>query len=227
MPYFTVEEMRKNREQLIAEERAASGGVRFEGSTVPELALNYFKPRDRILECGPIFGLFTKFLQNHGYEHIYTLDFFDALKFPDRKKLTVGEIDFNMEKMPYQENFFDGVTAWGIMEHFENPFHFMREVHRVLQPGAVFLMSVPNMFHIMSRLLFLKKGMFPRWNESNNHISVLPRGVFEKTVLRYFNLVEERFVKPRLQLFFLDKISRFLPANQWFGDYVVYILRKK
>ena len=227
MPYVTVEEMRKHPEQIEKEGRAKAGGTRFEGSTVPEFALEYF-PRDgEVLECGPIFGPFIKYLQDHGYRHIHALDFVDVLTFPDRTKVTMNVIDFNKESMPYPENFFDGVAAWGIMEHLENSFHFVREVHRVLTPGGVFIISIPNVFHILSRLLFLKKGMFPRWNESNNHISILPRGVFEKTVLRYFDLVRVRYVKPHLQFLFFDRFSRWLPSNQWFGDYVVYILKKK
>jgi SAM-dependent methyltransferase len=192
---------------------------------VPELALEYFSKDGPVLECGPIFGSFTEYLQKHGFTDIHVLDFVNLLRFPDPKKLTFHEIDFNMELIPYNNSFFNGAAAWGIGEHLENPFHFIREVHRVLKPSGIFLFSVPNVFHIVSRLLFLKKGMFPRWNESNNHISILPRGVFEKTVLRYFDLVDTRYVKPSVELRFFRRFS--YPANQCFGNYVVYVLRAR
>ena len=87
-------------------------------------------------------------------------------------------------------------------------------------------MSVPNIFHIVSRLVFLKRGLFPRWNETNNHISMFPRGIFEKTFLKYFSLVKEGYTFSKISLPLLNKI-KFLPENQWFGNWVFYILKKR
>jgi len=225
MPYLTVEELRKNK--TMREDVSPDGGTRFRGTTEPRLALKYFSKDGQILECGPHFGMFTKFLQDNGFIKIHLLDFYDALTFVEKNKITFKEVDFNTETMPYPDDFFDGITAWGIVEHMENPFHFTREVHRVLKKDAIYIMALPNIFHIMSRLIFLKKGMFPRWDTANNHIFVLPRGVFEKTMLRYFDLVEMVYTKPDIQYAFLNKISRRLPANEWFANYVIYVLKKK
>lgn len=226
--YMTTDELRAHPELIEKEERIArTGSTRFERSTKPELALTYFPKNGKILECGALYGTFTKWLIDQGYSDVHALEFVDSLRFADKKKAHFQVIDFNMEHFPYSDDVFDGVTAWGIGEHLENPFHFVREVHRTLKPGGIFIFSIPNVFHIVSRLLFLKKGMFPAWNETNNHISVLPHGIFEKTVLRYFDLVETQYNRPRLQLWGLDRISRFLPANEWFGDYVIYILKAR
>ena len=236
-PYLTVEEMRRRKdlvEDLPPEEGA---GKRFAGSTVPELALKYFRQDQKILECGPVFGEFTKFMLGEGYRDYHALDFVDMLYFPDRPKFTFHEIDFNKDAMPYQDRTFDGVTAWGVAEHMENPFHFAREVWRVLKPGGVFLFSLPNIHHLSSRMGFLKSGVFPRWNLKSVHISMLPRGVIEKTIFRYFDV--ERIVytqpgtivtkKPKLSIrHFFDKISaKVLPANDLFGNYIAYVLRRK
>jgi len=95
-----------------------------------------------------------------------------------------------------------------------------------MKDDGVFIYALPNVFHIVSRLLFLKQGNFPRW-VGNNHISVLPKAVFEKTFLRFFDLVEVRYTKPGIQYLFFKIFNKFLPANQWFGNYVVYVLKKK
>jgi len=225
--YKTVEEMRNDPHDVSMDGDMGDGGARFQGSTVPELAFQYFSKDDVILECGPIFGRFTQMLQEAGYRHIHALDFVDKLQYPDRSLLTFHRVDFNRDIFPYPDNFFDGAAAWGIGEHLENQFHFAREVARVLKPGGVFLFSVPNVFHIISRLVFLKRGMFPRWSYENNHITILPRGVFEKTWLRDFELVKTIYVKPRFQYLFFDRFAKYLPANQWFGDYVVYVLKAR
>ena len=228
MPYLTVEEIRKHKGLVEKDNQLEMGGTRFVGSTDTNRALKYLGRDDTILECGPAVGTFTVFLQQQGYRHIHLLDFVNMLQSVDASTVeSCHEIDFNIERMPYADNTFDAVTAWGIAEHLENPYHFMREVHRVLKDNGLFIMSVPSIFHIESRLLFLKTGMFPRWNRRNNHISVLPRGVFEKIFLRYFTVVETAYIKPSFRLNRFNRLSRYAPSNQWFGNYVVYVLKKK
>jgi SAM-dependent methyltransferase len=41
-------------------------------------------------------------------------------------------------------NSFDSVVAVEVLEHVEEDALFVREVHRVLKPGGVFLMTTPN-----------------------------------------------------------------------------------
>lgn len=231
MPYLTVEEMRKNvdfvKNDLGGEESQEEGGSRFVGSTDAKLALTHFPKSGAILECGPASGRFTKFLQDNGFANIHVLDFVDIMTFPNRSKLTYHEVNFNKDIFPYGDQHFDGVTAWGVMEHMEDPYHFAREVHRVLKNNCYFLMAVPSMFHWWSRLIFLKAGIFPRWNHRNNHIATFPHGVFEKIFFRYFTLEKMIYTRPSLWLNIFDWTSKYMPANQWFGNYVVYVLKRK
>jgi len=39
---------------------------------------------------------------------------------------------------------FDCITMWHVLEHFENPYEYMRQVHRILKPEGVFFIAVPN-----------------------------------------------------------------------------------
>ncbi|OGF82213.1 hypothetical protein A3B18_02750 [Candidatus Giovannonibacteria bacterium RIFCSPLOWO2_01_FULL_46_13] len=235
-PYMTVEEMRI-RKDLVEDIPKEGGGTRFEGSTIPELALEYFKRDQKILECGSVFGAFTKYMRDQGYKDYHVLDFANMLHFAGKEEVTFHEIDFNTEKMPYPDKSFDGVTAWGVAEHMENPFHFVREVWRVTKPGGVFLFSLPNVHHLSSRLGFLFHGVFPRWNLKSNHITILPNGVIEKTIFRYFELEKTVYTKPGtittrkpkwpLRRIF-DRISeKTFPSNALFGNYVGYVLRRK
>ena len=223
--------------RLIEDAPKAGGGTRFEGSTNARFALKYLPKDGKILECGPVFGAFAKFMQDNGYQNWYALDWVNQLRFPDVSKITFKEIDFNMENIPYPDQYFDGATAWGIAEHMENPFHFTREVWRVLKPGVPFLYSLPNIAHFSSRWDFFWKGVFPRWNIKSNHIAILPSGILEKTVWRYFDLKEKRYTRPgtmitrkrrtKLRKFF-DKASKhFFPANKLFGNYVSYVLIRR
>ena len=238
-PYLTVSEMRAHPEWVEEPPKEGRFGTRYHGSTETDFALPFLRTSDRVLECGPLFGQFTKVLQDKGFSDLHTLDFFDALTFPDRARLTSAIVDFNTDPFPYPDQYFDAVTAWGIVEHMENPYHFMREVWRTTKPGGFFFLSVPNVFHITSRLNFLFTGIFPRWNANNNHIFLLTRGILDKTFLRYFTLEEIRYTKPgnvytkpgtipRGPIYkFFDALFKTFPANEWFGNYVVYVLRPK
>jgi SAM-dependent methyltransferase len=235
-PYVTVDEMRRA-PRLIEEGPRPSGGSRFEGSTNPEMALKYLPKDGAILECGPVFGTFIRYMQDHGYSNWHALDFVDLLHFADRSKVEFREIDFSMEAFPYPDGQFDGATAWGIAEHLENPFHFVRELWRVLKPGAPLLLSLPNVGHISSRYDFLVKGVFPRWSVKLNHIAVLCDGIIEKTIYRYFEPIETVYTKPGTMVTrknktalrkVVDRISkRVLPANKYFGNYVGYVLNRR
>jgi 2-polyprenyl-3-methyl-5-hydroxy-6-metoxy-1,4-benzoquinol methylase len=231
--FMTVPEMRANKDAVRARDIDPKDGKaksrRFEGSTRPDFVRELVSKDATVLECGPITGALTLEMQKDGYQHISTLDIVDLLELPDRSKLEhIGEVDFNRDTFPHADSTFDAVVSFGLAEHLENPFHFSREVARVLKPGGTFIMAVPNVFHIISRLVFLRRGMFPRWSFGNNHISILPHGVFEKTVLRDFELVETRYYKPDLKPFLSERIAqKLLPTTQWFGDYVAYVLRAK
>jgi len=232
--YLTVEEMRKKlqfwkKNPDAWAKRLHHGGSRYDGSTHPETAFQYLGENKSamILECGAGPGTFTKILQNRGFKNIHVLDFSPGLYFTDNSKLTFHQIDFNTERMPYPDGHFDFLISWGMVEHLESPFHFMREAHRVLKPEGVFIFSMPNVGHIVSRLMFLKRGFFPRWHEGDSHIFLLPGGVFEKTFLRYFDLLEAKYTKPSIDYRFLKKLSKILPENEIFGNWVVRVLKKK
>ena len=180
----------------------------------------------RVLEIGPGAGLFLKALEGDGYRHLSACDI-DRYLLLDVERVIerFADLDLSFDKLPWEDNSFDAVCAWEVLEHLENPHHAVREIARVLTPGGVFLLSQPNKFHIVSRLVFLKRGLFPQWNESNNHISLFPRGVFEKAILRYFEQIESGFVGSGINLPVLRHI-RIFPENEWFGRWAYYVLEK-
>lgn len=53
---------------------------------------------------------------------------------------------------------FDGIIASEIIEHLENPRHFMREVGKLLKPNAWLVLSTPNVDSPFSKAVFLRTG---------------------------------------------------------------------
>jgi SAM-dependent methyltransferase len=73
--------------------------------------------------------------------------------------------------LPYGESFFDVVVCGDGIAHLKRPFDFVAEVHRVLKPGGVFLLSTPNLSNLRSRMRYFLTGFHNKrkvpLNESN------------------------------------------------------------
>ena len=67
------------------------------------------------------------------------------------------KIDANAP-LPFLENSFDAVYAIEVFEHLGSPFDAMAEIHRILKPGGLIVLSVPNVLHLQSRIAFLFTG---------------------------------------------------------------------
>ncbi len=59
------------------------------------------------------------------------------------------------EKLPFKDGSFDVVYSWGVIHHSEKPEVIVREIHRVLKPGGVFI----GMFYGRYSVLSFKRWM--------------------------------------------------------------------
>jgi ubiquinone/menaquinone biosynthesis C-methylase UbiE len=66
-----------------------------------------------------------------------------AKELPDQEKFHFFECDVD-EGLCFPDNFFDAVTCIAVLEHVFNPPNLVKEIHRVLKPGGIFLVQVPN-----------------------------------------------------------------------------------
>lgn len=68
--------------------------------------------------------------------------------------------DLNKDFANEFEGQFDGITGIEIIEHLENPRHFLRQCHRALKPGGQLLLTTPNIDSAVSKAMFLRTGQF-------------------------------------------------------------------
>lgn len=50
--------------------------------------------------------------------------------------------------IPFPDGSYDFVFCIEVLEHVPNPFGTLGEIHRVLKPGGVLILSVPNPYHV-------------------------------------------------------------------------------
>ena len=64
-------------------------------------------------------------------------------------------LDISKDKLPFQGNSIDLITAFEIIEHLINPDHMLREAYRVLRKGGYLLLSTPNLASWANRIAML------------------------------------------------------------------------
>ena len=63
----------------------------------------------------------------------------------ERPEVLIRDIS---EGIPFPDGSFDNVFTIEVLEHVPNPFGAIAEIHRVLKPGGVWVVSVPNPYHL-------------------------------------------------------------------------------
>lgn len=75
--------------------------------------------------------------------------------------------------LPWSDQTFDLVISTEGIEHLENHYSFLRELHRILKPGGKLVLTTPNITALRSRVRFLGSGFFGRdarpLNETARH----------------------------------------------------------
>lgn len=75
--------------------------------------------------------------------------------------------------LPWPDASFDLILCVEGIEHLEDAFAFLREMHRLLKPGGILLVSTPNIISLRSRMRFFGSGFYncdPRpLEESSRH----------------------------------------------------------
>lgn len=72
--------------------------------------------------------------------------------------VNIVQLDLNTHPLPYQDNSFDLVTCSEVLEHVENYRAVLREIHRVLKPGGLMVLTTPNVLNMKSRVRNLVYG---------------------------------------------------------------------
>lgn len=113
--------------------------------------------------CGEGFFLFNAFKAGYTAKGIELSQ--DAVAYARREfGLDVEAKPF--EELRFAENHFDVVTLWQVLEHVPYPLIILKEVHRVLNPGGMLVITTPDIESILAKV-FQRKW----WNVRMLHIN--------------------------------------------------------
>jgi 2-polyprenyl-3-methyl-5-hydroxy-6-metoxy-1,4-benzoquinol methylase len=143
----------------------------------------------RVVDLGGGSGAWASRLGEAGYDVTVVdrdRDFFRATHLPF-VQADLNSDFANLLGRPGAESF-QAVTSLEVIEHLENPRHFLRQVRRLLVPGGTLLLTTPNIECVAGRLRFLLRGNFrmfdrdPRFNDPT-HITPIQSLMFERMLV--------------------------------------------
>lgn len=105
----------------------------------------------------------------------------------------------SLTALPYAEATFDRALCLDVLEHltFEEQPRALAELFRVLRPGGLLLVSIPNLAHLQSRVHFALQGRLIRTASEDKHPGDRPAGDYIALGRRTgFALVSRRGIFP-------------------------------
>jgi len=126
---------------------------------------------ERILDVGCGDGNFTVMIAKAcKAREIYGIEISEkGVEIARKNGIKCYQLDVDEEDFPFEDNFFDAVSALELIEHLFDPDHFLDEVYRVLKPEGIFVLSTPNLASIYNRIALLFGYQPFSMNPSSRH----------------------------------------------------------
>ncbi len=222
-PYLERSERAKVNDNIKALYKNVARGELFSPKTVVILK-KYIPTGSTVLDLGSSSGRIFTLFEQIGVTKTHGADIADYLTVA-RPKESFSTFDFSADRFPYEDDSFDALTSIEVIEHLENPYHFLREAARILKPGGVFILSTPNPDHVFNKISFFIHGTFYRFLDGNDHIMLFAHYLISKGARKYFEILSTQYMFGQFPYRFFNRFS--FPENKTFGRTAFYIFRKK
>jgi SAM-dependent methyltransferase len=171
------------------------------------------RPNARVLDIGCGRGLLLREFQRRGCDVLGTEFSDDACRFA-RDVLKIPVKVGLIHDLNFPDNCFDVVVMWHVLEHVSDPRPTLAEVSRILRPGGIFLVGVPNFGSPEAKLT--KAGWFHL--DVPRHLSHHSRPALEKSLqVAGLRSVWAGFLAPEYDTFsFVQSLLNWLGVRQNF-----------
>jgi 2-polyprenyl-3-methyl-5-hydroxy-6-metoxy-1,4-benzoquinol methylase len=100
-----------------------------------------------------------------------------------KKKYTIDVLNSGIEGANFNDDSFDVVTLWNVFDHLPDPRNTGREIFRILKPGGIAIIRVPNVdFHILAHKFFLLANLILKGGIMQDPSIIVNYGFGRKTV---------------------------------------------
>ena len=155
LPTPTAEEIRS----FYPDDYYGNEGSKFSGIIEPLVRLvgtrrawfigRQIRRQGRILDVGCGRGITLGALADSGFEtHGFEVSAHAIQGIDGRVQTNVAS---SLQEAQYPDQHFDGIIIWHVLEHVLSPSEVLREAWRILKPGGVIIVAVPNFSSLQAR----------------------------------------------------------------------------
>lgn len=131
----------------------------------------YQTPPGVLLDIGCSTGLFLNQMRTEGWQPT-GVEFSSHAADYARNTFGLDVFTGTVEQAQFPSDHFDVVTMWDVLEHVLDPLHTLYEVQRILKPGGLLAVSLPNPDSIGARLF---GGSWVGWDRPRHlHLFTIP-----------------------------------------------------
>jgi SAM-dependent methyltransferase len=103
-----------------------------------------YKHAGRLLDVGCATGIFLQGVRSLGKWELYGVEVNEQIAhFAQGRGLDVRS--GTLEQAKFENEYFDVVTLWDVLEHLHDPVGSLHEIHRILKPDGLLVIRVPNL----------------------------------------------------------------------------------
>ncbi|MFV0420832.1 class I SAM-dependent methyltransferase [Oleidesulfovibrio sp.] len=125
----------------------------------------------RILDIGSGPGIFLLTARNKDWDGTGYEPSRQAWEYSTQTLGLTVQNDFFTEHTPVEAGTFDAVHMSDVLEHIADPHSLISGIKKVLRPGGVFCVVVPNDFNPIQKVLRSEKNFEPWWVSPPDHIN--------------------------------------------------------
>ena len=171
----------------------------------------HLKGRERLIDLGVGYGFIAKSLKE-------TLGFQEALGIDeDEKRLEVArgrgilayQLDLEDDRLPFPDQTIDLAVSFGLLNYFKSYDNLLSETNRVLRPGGIFALSVPNLGWWVNRLSLGLGYQPPNISVSMKYTVGMPNFYPRQKPTKYIHTVTLRALKELLKVYGFKTVNVF------------------
>jgi len=158
-----------------------------------------YKPSGRFLDIGTNMGFFLR-LAAKGNWDLWGVEPSPSLSEIARKYFNLNVKTAYLEEAGFQSNSFDVISMIDVFEHITNPATILKEINRILKPGGILFIKVPNgLFNLLKFRLAKFAGRLKNYDifDSYEHVVHYSENSLEKMLAKYgFSVISKNVGSP-------------------------------
>lgn len=154
-------------------------------SALAKTLVEEFNPKS-VLDVGCAKGYLVYAFRHLGVE-AYGVDIseYAISQSPGEIRDALFNIDVDSQRLPFEDDTFDLVTAPEVIEHLQNHDHLLSEIRRALKPKGIVFMATPTRRWLDVFLTLIGAGGYGRFGRNPSHVNIHSRSFWISTFESY------------------------------------------